>query len=291
MTLGDILDGAFKLYRGTFARVALAVVVVFGPLQLVTSLAMRGIEAAFSFDPASSPESIGEVVPVGALVVVALSVLATLLVTPLVNGAVTWIAAHHDLGEDPTWTEAYRAAARRFGALLGATVLTALLALGLFLAAAVVVGIPVALIGQASVGAAVVLGILAFLVIGIPLGLIMAAVFYVIVPVIVLEDVGPVQALRRSYRLLRPQLLRVIGIVFVGGLLVGVVQAVIAGAFAALSFVAGPLSWLVDTVGGTAAQLIAIPVAANIALLLYVDARIRREGFDIDLLAEGLPRA
>lgn len=291
LTLGDILDGAFKLYRGTFAQVALAVVVVFGLLQLVTSLGVRSLEAGFTFDPATSPESLGDVIPVGALVVLGLSVLATLLVTPLVNGAVTWIAARYDLGEEPTWTDAYRAAARRFGALLGATVLTALLALGAFLVAVIVIGIPVALIGQASVPAAVILGVLAFLVIGIPLALIVAAVFYVIVPVIVLEDVGPVQALRRSYRLLRPQLLRVVGIVFVAGLLVGIVQAVIGGAFAALSFVAGPASWLVDTIGGTAAQLIAIPVAANIALLLYVDARIRREGFDIELLAEGLPRA
>lgn len=291
MTLGDILDGAFKLYRGTFAQVAVAVIVVFGVLQLVSALSLQTFESGFRFDPDATPQSLGDVFPIGALVALVVTTLVTLLVTPFVNGAVTWIAARHDLGDDPSWTDAYRAAGRRFGSLLGATLLTALLALVLFALATLAVGIPVVLVAEASTAGAVILGLLGVVLVGLPLALLVAAIFYVIVPVIVLEDVGPVGALRRSYRLLRPQLFRVVGIVLVAGLLVGIVQAVVAGAFAALSFVAGPLSWLVDTIGGTAAQVVALPVAANVALLLYIDARIRREGFDIELLAEGLPRA
>ena len=46
--------------------------------------------------------------------------------------------------------------------------------------------------------------------------------------------------------------------------------------------------WLFLAVGGALNALIVTPIAAITATLLYFDARIRTEGFDLEVIAAGL---
>jgi hypothetical protein len=289
--VGDVLDGAFKLWRGTATQVSVAVIVVFGFLQVIIALALRDVGTDLAVDPTATTLELEDLLPAAAVVTVLLTSLVTMLVTPLVNGAVTWIAARHDLGEDRRWDEGYQAAWSRFGALLGAAVLTLLLGLALGVALAVVIGLPAVALFQVAAPLGVLVGVLGVLAVAVPAYLALAAVFYVVVPAIMIEGVGATAALARSYRLIRPRLFRTIGIVVLAALLLGMVSAVVGGAFGLLSFVAGPAGWVLEAIGNTLAQVVTVPIAANIALLIYVDARVRGEGFDIELMAQGLPRA
>lgn len=291
LTVGDLLDGAFKLWRGTATQVSLAVLVVFGSLQFITALALRDVGRGIDLDPAATTITLADVIPPATIIAIALTSLVTMLVTPLVNGAVTWIAARHDLGEDRRWDEGYQAAWTRFGSLLGAAVLTLLLGMALTVVLGVVIGLPTVALFQVAGPLAVLVAVVGVLALAVPAYLALAAIFYVVVPAIMVEGATAAEALQRSYRLIRPRLFRNIGVVVLAGLLIGLVSGVVGGAFGLLSFVAGPAGWVLEAIGNTLAQVVTVPIAANIALLLYVDARVRGEGFDIEMMAQGLPRA
>lgn len=274
MSLGDVLDTAFKLFRATAATAALTVAIVYGPLNLLLALPLLSPESMFQ--PGAEMPSGGQMALAG------FGVLVSILVSPLVTGAVTWVAVRKEAGEDITWQEAYRAAGSRYLSLLGAVVLVFLLAV----AAMIALAIPLVLLGLVLAPLAVILGIVAI----IPLMLVLAALFYVVVPVILLEGAGAWEGLKRSARLLRPRLWPTVGIVVVAGILIGIVGTVLSMAFSLVGLALGPASYLADAVGGTVASLVTVPVTANVALLVYLDARIRHEGFDIQVMTADLAR-
>jgi hypothetical protein len=267
MTIGEILDGAFRLYGATFKDVTLAVLLVLGVLQLLLSPLSA---SSFTFTPEEPTIEPAQIALAGAAGLVAF------LVTPLVNGVVTWIAAERNQGRDVDWRDAYRNMAPRFATLLGASVLTGLIALGLMALAAV----PVVLLGMVFLPLGILLGVVAF----IAIVLATIGLLYVVVPVVVVEGTRAVEAIRRSFALLRPQFGRVLGIAIVAGLIVGIIGGIVGsvGTFGAL--VAGPVAWVVTGLTNALGQALTVPLAANVALLVYVDARVRQEGFDVELL-------
>lgn len=123
------------------------------------------------------------------------------------------------------------------------------------------------------------------------LALVVTAIIRLAVPVVVVEHVGPWTAVRRSYELVRPQLLRIVGIVVLTALLLGIVGAVLG----VLNFVFAIFGGAAGVVGAilvtTVSLVITVPLEANIALLLYVDARVRVEGLDVAVLTAELDRA
>ena len=106
---------------------------------------------------------------------------------------------------------------------------------------------------------------------------------------IVLERLPVIDAIRRSFALVRNSFWRVLGI----RLLTWVVVALIAGAIAApFNFVghlladpaASPLiGATVGAVGAAIGQIITAPFSAGVVVLLYTDRRIRSEAFDLVL--------
>jgi hypothetical protein len=120
-------------------------------------------------------------------------------------------------------------------------------------------------------------------------------------PALVLEDIGVVAALRRSWGLTAGRFWRTLGVLLVASLLVGVVQQVLSFGFQLLGLLLGfaftamtngpgsDTAMLVfvigsSVIGSLAATLIAQPFLAGITALLYTDARIRNEGFDLALV-------
>lgn len=264
MSVGDVLDGTFRLLRATWSTVAVVVLVAYVPIEV-----LRALIAPTNLTFGASQE-----LPVGSALGFSL---LTFLVSPLVTGAVTWVVAERDRGTSIDWIEAYRAAGRRYLPLVGASVLTGLIAGALML----VVALPLVLLGAVTVP---VLGVLAAVVVGIVLVVALVGLLYVIVPAVMLEGLGPWQAIRRSVRLLRPRFWSVIGIVLLAGLLILLVGGMLGGVFGLVASVTGPVGWVFAAVGGIVNQLVAIPLGANIALLVYVDARIRQEGYDLEIL-------
>jgi hypothetical protein len=177
-------------------------------------------------------------------------------------------------------------------ALIGATLLIPLILIGLWVAYAIVLVILAVLHAPgALIGGLAVLGAIAVIVLTIWF----TVMFRMAAQVVVLEREGPVRALGRSWRLVRGSFWRVLGITLLAGLIVVVTAGVLQIPFGLLAALAGGGSSLLPTtsgnvagilisaVGGVVAGAVARPISAGVAVLLYVDLRMRREGLDLVL--------
>ena len=106
------------------------------------------------------------------------------------------------------------------------------------------------------------------------------------------ERVGPLKALGRSFGLVKGRWWATFLIMLVCWLLVGllgsfvsVVPSVVAELFAPESALANAIATVVGT---TLSGVILYPYYSAVLTILYFDQRVRKEGFDLQLLAEGL---
>lgn len=286
MRYGEILDASFKLFRLTFTQVTVLVIVtlgVFTVLQVAVQPPQPGLLAdPAEFDAFTTADAIGIATSIG------IALLTQLFVLPLVRGAATGIAVEADRGGDTSWQAGLRTAWQLAGRLIGLSFL--LLGLGLLalLAVALVVGGPILLFVSADIVAgAVAWGLVSTLAL-IVLFLAVTALVYLAVPILLVEQLGPWQAVLRSIELVRPQLLRVVGLVFVTALLVGVVGTVLGVLTVPFTLLGGRIAQVATAVVSLVAQIVTVPFQANIALLLYVDARVRAEGLDVAVLTAEL---
>jgi hypothetical protein len=112
---------------------------------------------------------------------------------------------------------------------------------------------------------------------------------------VVLERDGPARSLARSWRLVQRSFWRVFGISLLAGLIVGVTAAVLQIPFTLIAGAAGGgngyfpgtagslVGTVIAAVGSIVAGSVARPISAGVAVLLYVDLRMRREGLDLVL--------
>jgi len=112
----------------------------------------------------------------------------------------------------------------------------------------------------------------------------------VAIPVVMLERVGPVASLRRSWRLVRRSSWRVLGILLATALIVGIANVIInvpfalaggTGGFATPQAQVSVVGVIVSAIGQIVATTVTAPLLAGVAVLLYADLRMRREGMDI----------
>ena len=136
-----------------------------------------------------------------------------------------------------------------------------------------------------------ILTVLGFILLIVP-GVYLYVAFTVAVPVLLVEGAGPWRALRRSRQLVRGRWLGTLGVSVVGSLLVSVVSLAISGLLVGVAF-ANPsrntvTGFVLNTLAATLGSMIATPAAAAFVTVLYIDLRVRKEGFDLLLLARGL---
>jgi hypothetical protein len=287
LTVGDVLDGSFRVLRATFATVALVILVVQGPYQLLSSLVLFTTLPEL-LDPVAMERLVTEGsfevdLAVRALAYGGGAMIVGLLVQVLVGGALAWVALRTDRGEDATVGAALRASFAVSGATMGGTVLVGFVGLGVLLTLATLVGVTFAI--------AVPLGVVLLLA-AIPAAVILAAAFfgafYLVLPIAVAEEQGPWRTFQRAIWVVRRRFWRVVGLML---LLVLVIAAVSLGFSLALGFLsglAGSWRWVVEGVTATATAILTVPIAIFAALLLYLDARVRLEGYDLEVRARGL---
>lgn len=292
LSLGDIFGGAFATIRGNPAAtlgLSLIVHLIVAVPSLILTLWLK--DAAFpngiNFNPdTTSGGGMSSSIDLNAASLIAqvFSYIGGIVLA----GMLVVVVSEAVLGRRITMGGTWARIRPRIWALLGMTVL---LLLGALLAIAVVVGIIVLVAATAGTALAVVLGI----VLGLILLVALIAVYTRIVlasPALVLEGIGPIAAIRRSWGLTRGAFWRVLGISLLAALVAGFV-----GGFANL-----PATFL--TLGGlstsgvtsilllVAAQLWSAVVTAVVAPfvtgttgLLYIDQRMRREGLDVALMS------
>ncbi|MEV0581938.1 hypothetical protein [Nonomuraea sp. NPDC050310] len=295
LTLGDVLDGSIKLIRSNPKAVlglsAITALLVAIPVAVSQSL-LLGDMGSLLTDPETRPEDL-ESVNSGFLATYGGSLVSMLIgyiAVTLLTGVLTRILGRAVFGGKITAGEAWRLLKGRWPALFGVVLLMAGLVLAPLL---LLVPIFVLLLSVSASGGAVfgvgVLVILAY----VAYALFVMARFSFATPAAVLEGLGPIAAMRRSWRLVTGDFWRVLGILLVTALLAGFVSGIIAVPFTFIGSFVGMLGG--GTVGSTviAAVLIAVgtmvggmisyPIQAGVAGLLYTDRRMRSEAFDLVL--------
>jgi len=260
MSVADILDGIFKLLKANFRTIAVIVCVLVVPIQIVLAFLSRGTLGGHGIiQVINDPSIVSRTNRSLTTTVLQLCVeLVDVLMLPFIGGAVATVVANSYLGREIGPAQALRAAAGRFWALVG--------------------GWWIHIIGE-------LLGLLCCIV-----GIVPAmALFMMIAPAIVTEQLGAWQGVKRSWRLTSRRFWPTVGIM----LLVAAMSSVMANVLGVVPETLGLAiglhwGWILLALGGTVTALVVTPIAAIAATLLYFDARIRSEGFDLQVMAAGL---
>ena len=264
MTLSDILDGAFNLFKAEFRTIVMVTAAFLVPIQLMAAFLQRDyLAGAGFFDILTDPSTADAVFESGgggqgwaSLVGLA----ATVLVLPFVAGAVSRIVSAAYLGERMTAGEALRAVASRWW---------------VFTVAWIVVHV---------------LEVVGTLFCILP-GLLLMALFVPVAPAIAIEGLGPIKAMRRAIGLVKPRIWPVLGIALLSGLVTSAVGSALGGVPQFLAVVVGlKYGWPLLAIGSILSGLVSTPLISIVATLVYYDGRIRQEGLDLQIMAADLAR-
>ena len=105
---------------------------------------------------------------------------------------------------------------------------------------------------------------------------------FAVTAAVVLEGHGALGSLGRSAKLSRGRKLHILGTLMLAYLIFFVIYF----AIAIMAEMTGSI--VISTVLTVAASIIAYPLFAIVEMLLYYDARVRNEGYDIEMMAEGV---
>jgi hypothetical protein len=285
LSLSDIFNGATAYIRtNPKATLGLTAIVVVST-QIITLIAAAGPLATASRLTTGSPDELTGRDVAAWMLAAGLAGLVGWLADVLLSGMLTVVVGRAVFGSTIGPGETWAKTRGRLPALIG---LVALECVGLILLSGLV-GLAIAAVGAAGNPAAAV-------VIGFPLVLAaLATVVYLytvlsFAPVlIVLERLPVIDAITRSFALVRNSFWRVLGI----RVLTWVVVFLIAGAAAApFNFVGHLLvapsgsslvGATVGAIGSAIGRIITAPFSAGVVVLLYTDRRIRAEAFDLVL--------
>lgn len=283
---GEILDGAFTLYRRNFPLFLATAGIPTAALLAVFLLLGRGLVAAMaSGDPAAlAAATLG-----GGFLVVVVSVGSALVMW---NG-LTHQAAQVYTGQPASVAGGLRVGMRRALPLLGASVIAFL---GLMLAAVgVSVVLMIVLLVLSVLGlAGAVLGSLVGLLTWVAVFLSAFGLLFAVTPAIVVEGAGPLDAVERSFALARDALGRVVGVLLVA-LLITYLPTVavnwLTGGFAELmnpDVVPTPGTLMTRQLLSIAVAAVTTPFMVAVIVLLYFDRRVRTEALDVQMMADRL---
>ncbi|GAA4235902.1 hypothetical protein GCM10022254_44240 [Actinomadura meridiana] len=292
MSISEMLDGAIAGIRRrprTSLGLAVGISTVIQVMSSVAAYFFIGDEARDEVTPDVLMESLGAqlTLTVMGLVLSACGIL-------LLSGLLAPILGRELVGMPIAPRQAWRDARPRFGGLVA----TVAAVMGISLLALVVPTLPFALLIVTDAHAVLVVlaGIVGFP-IGIGLMVWLYLLFVLAVPVVVLEGRTVGGALRRAVTLSKGRWFRTCGTlllallvtVFMGFFALRipfvVVQLVFFGDSTGNDSTIGALA--VDTVGRIVSWSVVLPFDAGVIALLYMDRRMRREGFDLELRTRG----
>jgi hypothetical protein len=291
MTVGDILDGAFKLLKAN-ARTLFTIVAVFVvPLQLLAAFAQRNLLGGVGFFDALNDPSLTEAgtdQPVADQLLSYAATLLNLIVLPFLAGAISQVVGASYLGEELSPGPALARTLRRAWALFASWVVVHVLEFGAVILLPVI-GVVLAVLVDGPLRAVFVVFAVVTVVAGIPAALGVMALSVAVAPAVVVEELGPIQGVRRSWSLMRRRFWPVLGIALLAGLISNVLGQVlgVVPTFAGL-IVGLEWGWILLAVGAILTALVTTPIVAIVATLQYFDARIRFEGFDLQVIAAEL---
>ncbi len=293
--VGELLDSAFTLYRRNVRLILSITAVVQLPLAVFSYLAyqLTGISSAstrlqqLSANGVVTPQQLSNVTStLFALfaVVFGIALLQALVVQPIATAAMTRAVGDIYLDQPASLGSAYSAVGQRLGSVVGVSMLLFGFGILLFAVAFGVVAGTVYALG--SSGAAVLIIVLPVVIF---LMILMYTRWLFAAPIVMLERARPVAALRRSWQLVRGSTPRVFGITLLVGLITGILGAIVGALLNVLTqFGDETIRLLLTQLASLIVAILIQPISFIVVVLLYYDLRIRKEAFDIEMLAANI---
>ncbi|MBV8194205.1 MAG: glycerophosphoryl diester phosphodiesterase membrane domain-containing protein [Candidatus Dormibacteraeota bacterium] len=294
MGVGELLDGVFSLYRRNFVLIAAISAIVQVPYAVILFVLYQlsgfsalqnqlGASQGRTITPQQAQDVLGSFGTI-LLVTSLLALVQVFVVQPLAVAATTRAVSDRYLDRPATIRDSYASALRRLGSLIVQSLILIFGSAVVLVAAVFLIALLAAGIGSSAIPIAI------LLVLGL---IVLFAIVFVrtslAVPAIVLERLSGWGGLARSWNLVRDLFWRMLGIRLLLALITGIISGVIG---VILSLAGTPLDvngrFIVQQVATDFATVFVSPVTYIAVTLLYYDARIRKEAFDIEMLAQSL---
>ncbi len=311
MSISDMLDAAFRLYRRhflTFIGIVALLQVPMAILQFAAQLPYLQAMQRFTarppvLAPGASPLDLfpfAQLLPYYALIF-GLSIFQYLLVYNLMTGALANAISRSYLGQPISILSSYNIGLKRVGALIAASLIP--FAVGLAFVA-LIAGCAFGAVymymqgartdAQPNIGLAIAAGIGLFglIILGGLAGLFFYVRLILTTQAIVLEGQGPLAGLTRSWRLVGQAFWRSLGIFLLVYAFMYIVSLVVqlplvaAGALFGMLFNTSGLYQSIVSLITYGVLILVLPLQFIIFTLLYYDLRIRKEGYDLELKIE-----
>ena len=306
LTVGELFNGSFQAVRvnpQTMFGFAFAIMAVVGLVQafFASSSTSSLTRALSSGDTEDLVYSLGN--SMGSFVTTGLTMLATAFLSGMLALTV-WDAV---LGRKSSPADAWHRFSPRFVPVLLATFLIGIIEFVLIVLVLLVFMIPFFLVvvnaasarsydsASASIGGAFAI-IFLMIVALIVVGCFLTVKFAFTSSAVVLEGLGPVDALKRSWSLSKGSFWRILGRIWLIGIVTGLISAVLGGIVGAILGVGAAAA---DSVGLLVAfsaflsallSAVVIPVQSSFYTLMYLDERMRKENL-APMIAQEASRA
>ena len=283
LDVGQRLDAAIKLTTRHFWTLVKIVTVLLVPINVISFLITASTlpedyTAGTTFGGGPAPDASTDVEAgfwVGQFIVNALLVL-----TFFLGPAVCFLTISQAyLGGEAGWRESLRYALRRFWGILLVILLFSLAMSGCFIAAVFLIAVSTAFppLLVVTIPAAIV----PFVYVGV--------VWSVALPAMLLEEIGAAESLGRSFRLVRERWWPTFATLLLAWLLMLFITFVVGALLTTATVLATDddsvtaiaLNFLTNLI----ASVVTTPFIAAVTIVLYFDLRVRKEAFDLEMLA------
>jgi hypothetical protein len=287
MPVAEIFEETFRLYRqnfplmvGVMAVFQILIVVLSVPFQIWQVEWSRRYGTGFPFDPAGAEAALPPLREI-ALVTGAFwaFILAAFVLGTFGGAAMSYIVGRVRNGDPPPAREVFLALRRLAGSILGYVAVLVVGGVLLFIGLAITVGLLAVFVFLAigrtgGTGAVVFVSLVGGVAIAILL-IVLGIRLSLAVPALVLERLRPIDALRRSWNLVRGSTWRTFGILFLATLVVGLISGLVSVIFVPgvmEGILTGSLtSLLLVTLGSGIVQVLLGPIVPILLTVLYFD--------------------
>lgn len=286
MGVGEILDAAIHLYRENFVLLITAQLPV-TLLFLILSVISRG--STVSFFDIVNPLAQSEEPFIGAGYLLLISLVQGIFIAPIIMGAVIRIPSEIITDQKPTVKRAYSFAFRNFSVLVVTNFLITL-AIGILVAVILMISVFILLYSYMNMvftpgptGMGVIAGFIAGTIILIAGAIVILFIWtrwIATFPILVAEEGehGSIDAIRRSWELVKGRTLQTFGAVFV----VSLIPLIIQYSPMALEYLLFKKLPEITILFGTFSQALLIPLVYVTEVIVYYELRTRKEGFDLE---------
>ncbi|MEN6357355.1 MAG: glycerophosphoryl diester phosphodiesterase membrane domain-containing protein [Armatimonadota bacterium] len=279
----DILDETVDLYKSNFALFVGSAAILYIPIFLISG---------FLNDPVGGRG--GDLASI-------LLMLLMLASEAVVTGALTYGISERYLGRHTTIAACYKRIldSKAFWKFIGIVLLKDLITIGPLQIVGMAVPAPgndMTMQQDIMATAAFLMVIGALSIVGMIWAVYAGTKLFLLEPAFILEAKGGFKSMGRSMSLTKGYFWKIFGLLIIVGIALGLIIMILVGPVYGIyilklsrgevSTSLAVLSSILLTVVGT----LAVPIPAILSILIYYDIRVRKEGFDLELLANELDR-